>query len=310
MRRRRRRPEDEFADYYDESTREPVRSPATKPSQPSWAKHVWLIAVCGCLLLAAIWLIAGTAMLEKTLQALVAPCGLLWLGLLLCTYMALVGKNAFVFVVALLSWLVLTLAGNAIVSGWMVHAIEREYLNFQVDDVEPLDIAVVLGGGATTAAGGRAQFGSSGDRVVLAARMFHDGKVERIICSGTSGLPRPDGAMTAGEASARLLIQMGVPEEKILLIDGRNTMEEIQSLDRWLAKQERRDLRVGIITSAWHVKRSLRLAKTVGLDVTAIPADFLSRPYRTAPDLLIPSVNNVSRTTIVAKEWLAELVGR
>ena len=52
---------------------------------------------------------------------------------------------------------------------------------------------VLMGGGTNVAANRQPQLAAAGDRVAMVARLFHAGKVERIICTGTTSLARTGG---------------------------------------------------------------------------------------------------------------------
>ena len=164
-----------------------------------------------------------------------------------------------------------------------------------------MDVVVVLGGGQMTTPVGTSQISDAGDRLILAVQLFRLGKVDRIICTGTSGLPLADGEKTQADAGAEILISLGVPKDKILKIGGRNTIQEMQALDDWISSNEATKLRKGIITSAWHLPRAMRLAESVGIVAEPIPADFSNTQLKSSPDLLIPSSDNLHQVTFCLK---------
>ncbi len=310
--RGRTRWDEEYGDYYDER---PIRRSSGRvdggpPSRQKPLKHIAVLGLAGLLFLTTIWLVAGQSMLEKTIQSVLAPCGLVWLGLLLTVYFSFLRRQGLIALMALASWLVITLAGNSIMANWLARSVESRYFDFDYDNLQTIDVVVLLGGGTSTTPSGRPQATATGDRVIVAARLFRDGKIKRIICSGTSGLPQVVGELTAADSAAQLLVQLGVDPQKILKIGGRNTLEEVQAFDRWLNQQPDRDLQVGLLTSAWHLNRALRLSQSVGIDAIGIPANFVSQEFRQEPALLIPSATNVLTTTQVLKEWLAGAFGR
>ena len=316
-RRIRDRQRDEYADYFDEEA-SPSRPNRTSKNEsqdgvtlPAWSLHLFIMGVAAALLLGLIWLTAGRFTLEKTLQALLAPAGLLWVGLFLCTYFCLLNRQGFPAFLSFLCWLLLTVSGNAIVAALMVNALQGQYSDFHPDQLEPLDVIIVLGGGLMTLPDGRPQINDAGDRAMQAFLLFQKGKVDRILCSGTSGLPLLEGKeLDPGEALSQLLISMGVPEEKITIIGGRNTFGEMQAWDQWIQDNNASAQRKGIVTSAWHMPRAIRLASSVGIDAEPIPADFHGTQLQQSPTLIIPSSGNMRKVRACLKEWLAGLVGR
>ncbi|MGI9517480.1 MAG: YdcF family protein [Pirellulaceae bacterium] len=313
MGRRRRDPRDEYADYYDESVREPARRkrvPGTRLSLPPAALHLFVLLVVGALLLGFLRLVTDQLMFEKTLQALVAPVGLVWLGLFLIAYFSLLRKQGLVALLAVGCWLLLTLAGNSLVQNWLAASLQKSYMDFDIQQMERYDVVLVLGGGMVTAPSGKAQLGSAGDRARIAAQLLLLDKAERVICSGISGLPLAEDELTQADAMEQWLLSLGIPENRILKIGGHNTFEEIQAFDKWLTQNNGGQLSKGILTSAWHLPRAIRLAEAVGVEAQPVPADFVNTRFHQTPYLLIPGSHNLERVTAFAKEYLASIFGR
>jgi uncharacterized SAM-binding protein YcdF (DUF218 family) len=165
---------------------------------------------------------------------------------------------------------------------------------------------VVLGGASFDAPNGEPQLGRAGDRVMLGGRLYHRGLAGFVVCTGTSGLGTR--GRDASETAALLLADLNIPEERIIRTSGRNTKEEMEELRRLIDQRQWR--RVGLITSAWHMRRAMRLAKAVGLDLAPLPADFRSEFPDWNPVLLIPNSQAFDDTNLACKELMAGLVGR
>lgn len=245
--------------------------------------------------------------LQKVVTQLVLPCGLLWLGLMIAWFVAwLRGERAARWLMALL--LGYTLAGNGPLSGLLMNHLERNYVEVDPFTQEPFDAVFVLGGGTSTGQNGSAQVNSAGDRVVLAAKMFEAEKATYIVCTGQKiaelAPDRPD----PGEESVRILRQLGVPAEQIVRVKGRMTFEEMSAVRGLLAERDWR--RVGLITSAWHLPRAMRLAKRANLDLIPLPADFRGGRIRLNWLSAIPTANGFARTNVALREHLARLAGR
>ena len=199
--------------------------------------------------------------------------------------------------------------GNFMTANELVKSLERPFLGFEPAALKPLDAIVVLGGGTTTNPNAQAQLARSGERVAMAAKLFLAGKTERIICTGTQTyISSGDDLDTSAESKA-VLVELAIDPDSIDTIPGANTYQEMQQLKKWLS-QHPEARRIGIITSAWHLKRAMRLANATGIEATPIPADFLTRFPTVSPDWIIPSSGNLEYSTLAIKEYLAALVGR
>ncbi|MEZ6060359.1 MAG: YdcF family protein [Planctomycetaceae bacterium] len=255
----------------------------------------------------------GQTVVEKVVTALVQPCGLLWLLLIGCMSMAVNSRRRELIVVAACPLLLLTIAGNDVFAEWLVRTREGRFADIQPLSEQRLDVVVVLGGGASTGMNYRSQGNGSGDRLILAAELYHQGLTRKFICTG-----RKIGEMTNIDAdpsqrSAEILMALGVPEAAIERFGGRNTSEEMTELGK---RFNGTDQRVGLLTSAWHLPRALALAKRNGFEPDPLPADFLSKPSdipRTTAEIvhsLIPQSGPLDTTSMIVKEYVGTLVGR
>ena len=315
-RRRSRKSMDDYSDYYEEEVplqerrKKKPRDPNAGLSLPPAMVHLMILASVGLVLLGLVWMTAGGPVLEKTLQALVAPAGLVWMGLFTVTYFCLLNRQGFPAFLSFACWMLLTISGNSLIAAWMIGSLQNPYVDFQLESLKPLDVVAVLGGGQTTTPAGEPQISDAGDRALMAWRLLRENKTQRIICAGNSSLPLAEGELAQADALEKILLSLGVSEGKVLKIGGRNTLQEIQALDKWITQNNGGRLRLGIVTSAWHLPRAMRLAKSVGIKAEPIPADFSNTRVGQSPNLLIPSSENLHHTTLAAKEYLAGLFGR
>jgi uncharacterized SAM-binding protein YcdF (DUF218 family) len=273
-------------------------------------KHVGVLLILAALAVIVLGLTNGRMVAEKVISDMVMPCGLVWLALTMVCYFAVVGGQRFLFLLSFLAWLFFTLSSNGIVASYLIKGLEEEHLDTRPLLInEPYDLVVVLGGGSVTAPNAELQLGLSGDRIALAARMYHAERTKKIVCTGSkiAGLGRVN-QLDAGEESRAILEGLGVPTEVIETIPGRNTREEIQHLAEFLA--ERPDSRVGLLTSAWHLRRATGLAKAAGLDVEPVPADFKTNTQKLSVRSFVPSETALLDTRLALHEYLGALLGR
>ncbi len=237
------------------------------------------------------------------------PIGFVWLILLVWVYGAFCMRQRSTVIVAGLCLAIVWGFGNFFVANALVKGLEKPFFGFDPAALEPLDAIVVLGGGTTTNPNAQAQLARSGERIGMAAKLFLAGKADRIICTGTQTYISSEDDLDTSQESKAILLGLAIEPDSIDVIPGANTRQEMLSLKQWLADHPDTQ-RIGITTSAWHLKRAMRLANSTGIEATPIPADFLTRFPTASPDWIIPSSENIERSALALKEYLAALVGR
>ena len=264
------------------------------------------------MLVAGTWWALGRIVAEKLVTNLAMPSGLLWLLLLVSVLAARRAGHRDLVLAAALPWTVLTVLGNGIVAETLAQSLEQPYRHIQPLESGPFDAVVLLGGGTSMGGNRRIQGNFSGDRILLTAQMFHAGLTERVICTGHRIVELdPDGLDPAEQALA-ILMSLGVPESSIELLAGRNTSEEMHLLGESFGNT---DQRIGLITSAWHLPRALRLASRNKLKPEPLPADFITGPASrlTTGDMVLSCVPQHGALRVAAKvlkEYLGILAGR
>lgn len=270
---------------------------------------------CGILCLALLglaWGVLGRSACEKLATATAMPAGLIWLLLTCVIIWQLRTATRRVLTLLILIWAAYTVVGNGMFSSALLSSLESEFSEINPLQEEPFDVVVLLGGGAATGRNGRAQGNASGDRVILAAQMYHSQLTSRIICTGQRIVSMNSTGKDPAEESANVLIGLGVPNSAIEKLGGRTTSEEMALLGQRYGNSESR---VGVITSAWHLPRAMRLADRNGFHPQPLPADFLTGPPRsmTAGEVIsacIPQGGSFMVVSRVAKEYLGMLAGR
>lgn len=275
--------------------------------------HVLLkfgIATVFALLL--LWGIQGRMVVEKLATLLIMPCGIIWYLLMVCVVLAYSHRQRTQLFMGMTAWLMYTVCGSGHLACLLANHIEAPFLNIDPTQQAPLDAIVVLGGGATVAINQRFQGNSSGDRVILAAQLYHAGIASKIICTGKRIVSVDGEGPDSAQVSAGVLTALGVPESAIETMGGHNTSEEMQNLSKHFSGSQER---IGLVTSAWHLPRALRLADRWDLNFEPLPADFISGkkgPATMAQTIMscIPQADNFMNVTRILKEHLAGTVGR
>ena len=271
-----------------------------------------IMGITTLLLLGVVCVTLDVKAAEKIATALAMPCGVIWYLMIAVTVFAIRTGTQKLALMATTSLLIYSIAGNGFVAESVVDSLESDYRDVSALAGEPLAAVVVLGGGASRGANGRLQGNLSGDRVILAAQLYHSGRTAKLICTGKRIASMSSDPMGPADKTAGVLMKLGVPESAIVRIPGRNTYEEMIAIREYLPEA---DVNVGLVTSAWHLPRALRLAQKQGLEFQPLPADFISSP-RTAKTpgeillSLVPRADMMQTNARAAKEHLAMLVGR
>lgn len=283
-------------------------------ARTGWSRALWCMPIIFGI---GAGMLSGSFIVKKTIGLACMPTGLLWItGFATLLWLLAHGRHGPAGLVFGL-WLLFSLAGNIWVGGALLNQLEAPYAvdpSFE----PPLDLLIVLGGGTTLRPDGEIQAGPSGDRIVRAARLFNAGKVRRLLASGTSvgGITQAK-PRDLGDEARQIWVGLGVPDAAIITLPGpRNTAEEMAVARAWLTDQSLADSaltegalpRVGVLTSAWHLRRTLMQARHAGLDMIPVASDF--RGGRAVPNLmgLVPSGHGFYRTRLAVWEYLGGLV--
>lgn len=248
--------------------------------------------------------------IEKTLTYLAMPCGLIWLALIALTFLAWRRKQRAMLISLSVLLAFYTLAGNDELTKLLFVWLERDYANIDPIQQGPYDAVFVLGGGIGVGANGEPQLEMSGDRAALGARLYHAGCTHRLVTMGmlVSG-PRGESRDLA-EETTEIWQQWAVPDENILHLSGTNTREEMAAI-RQMVEKHPEWKRLGLVTSAWHMRRAMRLAKNNDLSLEPLPANFRGTALQWHIwSLIIPSGGGFFNSQQACKEILAGLVGK
>ncbi len=246
--------------------------------------------------------------IEKLVTALVLPAGVLWAATFALVWWLLLRQRRRHAALALVAWCALTLAGNVWTGQAMLAWLESGYL--PVPSEARFDAVLVLGGGTDITPWGAPQLTTAGDRLRVGAALFAGGQTPVLVGSGSSiaGLAQGDERDLAREAAA-LWQEMGVPETAIVQLQGpKNTSQEMAALGRLV--RDRGWKRIGLVTSASHLRRAMRLARRHGLDPTPIPADARGKVQPASAVGLVPSGPGFFSVQVASKELIAALIGR
>jgi uncharacterized SAM-binding protein YcdF (DUF218 family) len=148
----------------------------------------------------------------------------------------------------------------------------------------------------------RVYFRHGADRVVHTVDLYKRGIIKKILISGGTGR-----LVTEGRPEAMDLVKavelMGVDTASIEIeIQSRNTYESAVNVKQILDGEEGHFL---LITSAFHMRRSMACFRRAGVDVDAFSTDFYTHPRYFTPDaLVVPKPEAIMIWHKLFKEWM------
>lgn len=242
--------------------------------------------------------------LSKTLGIMLLPTNLLiGVGLagviLLATRFASLGRKLVTAAILLLA-----ICGFSPLGNWVLYPLEQRFPPWDARRGAP-DGIIVLGGSIDadlSAAHGVPIVRTAPDRVIAAAALAHQYPNARIVFSGGSGNLISNDAKEADYAAA-IFESLGISKDRLIMERrSRNTQENAEfskaiaapkSGERWL-----------LVTSAFHMPRSVGLFRKAGFAVEPYPVDWR---VGAAPDLLsfgILSVEGLGSVDTGVREWM------
>ncbi len=207
-------------------------------------------------------------------------------------------------------WMVLLMT-NPFLSNRVYYA--WEYPEVPISSLkDTFDVGIVLGGYSdfeVYPVYDRHNFNRSANRFTDALLLYKKGIVKKILI--TSGSGRLIGEkLNEADISKTILLELGVPESDILIENQSNNTRENAVLSKTLLeKQGLAQSKILLITSAFHMRRSIGCFKKVGLNFTPFPAHFMAtRLQWDTISTIIPDSEALSKWEKFMKEWVGYAV--
>ena len=193
-----------------------------------------------------------------------------------------------------------------IVSGWLALPLEEDYPVQLAENMPEADAIVLLGGGVWgTTNYPYAMLKDGADRAWHAARLWKAGKAPIIIPSNVD----------AELCDIKLLIDLGVPRESVVLENKAVNTEENAKFVREILAQRRKGAedagksKILLVTSACHMKRSLYMFQKYAPEIECIPAatDYQTLPWKDEPFKwrhLLPDIGAFARNNAFIHEYI------
>lgn len=208
----------------------------------------------------------------------------------------------------------LALAGFSPLGNLLLYPLESRFPPWDASQGAP-DGIIVLGGSVDTdlsAAHHVPVVAHAADRMLAPAELARRYPNARIVFTGGSSNLISTGAKEA-DYSGPVLENLGIPKQRLILErNSRNTYENAvftkqlvspKPNERWL-----------LVTSAFHMPRSMGIFRKIGFDVEAYPVDWRMSGREDLFRFSNQGADGLSRTDVAVREWIGlvayRLIGR
>jgi len=215
-------------------------------------------------------------LLSKIIWGLLSPSSLMiWLLILVSLLLWLNYIQAARRIITLMS-----LAGFFMlaypVSDYLMYPLETRFA-VPADLPDNVDGIIVLGGAEKlklSMSWKQAEVGEAAERILKAAELSRRYPDVPVIYTGGSNLVQMQNLDTQGSVSQTLLTQAGIDKQRLIIeTQARNTAENFYYIKPLLPKQQGNYI---LVTSAFHIPRSVGIARKLGIDVIPYPVDYRS----------------------------------
>ena len=249
--------------------------------------------------------------LSKTLGFLLLPTNFLigvgFIGaILLLTRFASLGRKLVISAV-----LLLVVCGLSPLGNYLLYSLESRFPAWEAGGGAAPDGIVILGASIEadlSAAHGTPVVRSAPDRIITAAALAHRYPNARIVFSGGSANLISNDAREADFAGA-IFESLGIAKSRLVMERAsRNTLENAQFSkalvqpkdgERWL-----------LVTSAFHMPRSIGLFRKAGFAVEAYPVDWRVGGRGDLMSFSNVILDGLGRTEIAVREWMGLIAYR
>lgn len=243
--------------------------------------------------------------LSKTLNYLVMPLTIISVLFLLAAFLPSARWKRRTFVAGLV---VLLFFSNDFLANEVMRAWEIPTVAYAA--MKPHDLGIVLTGATNSGLtpNDRVYFNRGADRVTHTVQLYKLGLLKKILISGGTGKLVGEEDPEADKFRAAM-IMMGVDSADIMIENQtRNTWESAVAVKPMLDSMHYKAEDCLLITSAFHMRRSLACYRKAGVAIEPFTTDFYAQPRTYTPDVLIvPRYEAIGLWQKLIKEWVGLL---
>ncbi|MEW6162341.1 MAG: YdcF family protein [Nitrospirota bacterium] len=245
--------------------------------------------------------------LKKILTPFLLPPGIFIVILIFSGLLFLFKRHWKVSIVNCLIGIFMWFLSISPVSDIILRGLESD---FRIPENPQGDVIVLLGGGSHSGSQDLSGIGSPADdmlgRIVTAVRLQKRLNVPIIVSSGQVFKHKPSEVLIV----RRFLVNLGVPLKKIILEDkSRDTIENARYTKAICEKLGFK--KPILVTSAYHMSRSVLSFKKVDMDVTPLPAGLKTwKDKKYGWEDYLPDASGFKNTCIAVREYMGLLFYR
>lgn len=176
---------------------------------------------------------------------------------------------------------------------WLTNICLKSYEHpiTNIDQLEKRNLGIILTGVTQRIESDdkRVYFSAGADRVTHTVDLYKRGIIKHILVSGGSGALNPENETKEAVQIERALLMMGIPQADITLeTESRNTYENAKFSKAFVDSLSPNETPI-LVTSAFHLKRSIACFKKQGMEVCPVSTNFITK--RTSTEIIdfIPS---------------------
>jgi uncharacterized SAM-binding protein YcdF (DUF218 family) len=143
-----------------------------------------------------------------------------------------------------------------------------------LNNTQHYSCAIVLGGFSSSDGRGGGYFSFSADRFIQAIKLIETKKIAHLLITGGNGNLFPGGFREAGWAKTQLS-QFNIPDSAVLIENNSKNTFENARFSKALLQKTHLPPPYLLVTSAFHMRRSLMLFKHAGITVIPYPCNYL-----------------------------------
>ncbi|MEO8150205.1 MAG: YdcF family protein [Bacteroidia bacterium] len=187
---------------------------------------------------------------------------------------------------------------------WEIRAYSSNKIN------QAYDVGIVMGGASRyyNPETKRLVYGNGIDRVMQAVELYQQKKIKKILLTGGSGYVLLQQIKEA-DLLKKMLVNMHIPDSDVIEErQSRNTFENAK-MSADILKSNLYGKRYLIITSAFHIRRTLACFNKQGISADVFPVDEHANGNSYTPDkLIVPDTGSLSNWEILFHEWTGMLI--
>lgn len=242
--------------------------------------------------------------LSKIIWFVIQPIGLLFLLMAFTLFATIFSRPKTAMFTATCAMLVIVFSAWTNLGQMMLNPLEERFARPAVAPDEIAGIIILGGGmaGAVNLARGGYELEDAADRFVEGAILARRYPHAKLVISGGSGALIADGEGDA-ETASRLMVALGVEENRLVLENKSRNTQENAALTRKLINPKPGEVWL-LVTSAFHMPRSMALFRVQGFDVTPWPVDYRTPGPRSLGYARRSPVKAMEETSLALREWV------